>query len=261
MTKHCHHERHDDDDDDHDQNGDHGHNLPPVKINARLDPSAEKANGDALFGSGNPGKGWLVEDNGHFEVGQMHNFRTGDTIQPFAVDHGVFIFNGPAGQQVVDPSHNVSAAQANRGAVNEAWSFDTGAHGPGGLTQQQFLASGGKEEVKIDLDPSAGFKWLTLDAKYDPIHNPGGSHVVWETHDNTFFAKGTIVVSDDAGNAFTTQNSTNLAFFQSLIDVDPHHKGIQTGGVSPTGTYDFETSVTDSHNHVILDVHSQYHLG
>src|SRR5947199_5058159 len=144
MTKHHNQGRCDGDDDN--DGHDHGHNLPPVKIDAALDATAEKANGEALFGSGNPGNGWLVEDNGHFEVGQMHNFRTGDTIQPFAVDHGVFIFNGPAGAQVVDPAHNVSAARADRGAVSEAWSFDTGAHGPGGMTPQQFLASGGKEE-------------------------------------------------------------------------------------------------------------------
>jgi hypothetical protein len=259
------HKQYDDDDDHHDfrddDRGDHDNDLPPIKINASLDPTAEKTNGDAITGSGIPGHGWLVQDNGHIEVAQLNAYRTGHTIQPYAVDHdGTFIFNDPAGPQVIDPAHDVSVANANRAALSESWSFDTGANGPGGQTQQQFLASGGHEQIKIDLDPGAGFKWLTLDAKYDPLHATGSSSVVWVAHDNTFVPKGTVVVNDDAGNAYTTQNSTNLAFFKQFIDTDPHTPGVQQGPIGSPGTYDFETLTTDAHNHVLADIHSSFHL-
>lgn len=250
-------DNHLDDRDDH--HGNRGHHLPPTQIDATLDPTATDGNGHTLNGTGNPDTGFILQDAGHIEVGQNIHYRTGDTIQPSAVEHnGTLDFNGPAGPQVVDPAHDVSSANANRGAVSFDWSFDTAAHG-GSETQQQFLSSGGTEQIKLDLDPGAGDNFLILDAKYDPLHNPNGSHVVWVADNNAFATEGIhqgqMVVADDGGNAFTTQNSTNLAFFQSLIDVDPHHPGTQVGGISPAGQYDFETIVTD-HHQTVADVHS-----
>lgn len=237
--------------------------LPDTQLNASLDvATATDGNGHALFGSGNPATGWQVQEAGHNEVGMHIHYRQGDTILPDAVKpNGVLVYHGPDGAQVADPAHHVPAANANRAAVNFDWSFDTGANGPGGQTQQQFLANGGTEQIKIDLDPGAGFKWLWLDAKYDPAHNPNGSHVVWTAHNNTFAAQGIhqgdILVADDAGNTFATQNSTNLAFFNSLIDHDSHVPGIQGGSIAPAGTYDFELIMTNAHHQTIADVHSQ----
>jgi hypothetical protein len=156
----------------------------------------------------------------------------------------------PAGPQVVDTSHGVSDAVANRGATSFDFSFDTDV-GPGShQTIQQFLASGGQFLFNIDLDPGAGNDPLQLHAVYDPLHNTGGSHVVWQDdHHN-------IVIGDDGGNAFVTQNSQNLAFYQSLIDVDPHHHGVQTGTISPAGTYDIEEQIVAPHHDVLADIHS-----
>ncbi|MBR0773579.1 hypothetical protein JQ543_06855 [Bradyrhizobium diazoefficiens] len=233
-----------------------------IQQNHTLDSNATNpATGDAWFGTGNPVTGWQVLDTGHIEIGANIHYRTGDQIQPSSVaSDGSLIFHGPAGPQVVDPAHNVSSANPNRAAVSFDWSFDLGANGNGGQTQQQALTHGWTEQVKIDLDPGAGFKYLTLNAVYDPVHNPGGSHVVWEAADNTFAAQGInqgqIVVADDAGNAFATQNSTNLAFFNSLIDHDPNTPGVQGGGVAPAGTYDFVETVLNPGGNVMAEIHS-----
>jgi len=245
-------------------NGGHGH-LPPTQLNATLDPTATDGHGHILSGTGIPATGWEKEDAGHNELATQISFRTGDFIQPSAVEHnGTLDFTGRAGTQIVDPAHNVGTANANRGAMAESWSFDTGANGAGGQTQQQFLASGGHEEIKIDLDPGAGFKFLTLTAVYDPVHNPTGSHVVWEAADNAWaaqgIAKGQIVVADDGGNATTTQNTTNLAFFNPLIDHDPHTPGIQGGAIAPAGDYEFNVTMTDNHGHQIASIHNDLHL-
>jgi hypothetical protein len=71
--------------------------------------------------------------------------------------------------------------------------------------------------------------------------------VVWET------SAGQIVIADDAGNQYVTQNSQNLAFYQSLIDTDPHSPGIQTGGISPAGQYTIESEIVVNH-HVVADL-------
>jgi hypothetical protein len=226
-------------------------NLPPTFLNANLDVTATDGNGHTLNGSGNPATGWETENNGAFQLGSNVHYRTGDTAQPTAVDeHGTLFYNMPAGPQVVDPAHNVSSAVANRGATSFDFSFDTGV-GPGShQTIQQFLASGGQFLFSIDLDPGAGNDPLQLHAVYDPVHNTGGSHVVWQdSHHN-------IVIGDDGGNAFVTQNSQNLAFYQSLIDVDPNHHGVQTGGISPAGTYDIQEQIIDRHHEVLADIHS-----
>jgi hypothetical protein len=52
------------------------------------------------------------------------------------------------------------------------------------------------------------------------------------------------------------QNSQNLAFYQSLIDVDPHHHGVQTGPISPVGTYDIQEQIVAPHHDVLADIHS-----
>jgi hypothetical protein len=244
-------------DDDGHHHGHHGHHLPPVQLNATLDLNATDGSGHTLNGSGNPASGWEIENFGRIQLASDVHYRTGDTVQPSAVEeNGDLVYNMPAGPQVVDLAHGVSSANAARGATSFDFSFSTG-HDPAHLeTIQQFLASGGKFEIQYDLDPGHGDKFLTLDAAYDPVHNTGGSHVVWETADSTFFTKGTIIIADDGGNQYVTQNSQNLAFYRSLIDVDPHTPGIQVGPVSPAGTYDINYAVYDPHNQVVAAIHN-----
>ena len=103
---------------------------------------------------------------------------------------------------------------------------------------------------KIDLDASEKNDPMVLHAVYDPTINTGGSHVVWMDKDDN------IIIADDAGNAYVTQNSQNYAFYQSLVDTDPNTPGTQTGPVGAAGTYEIEAKIIDSHNHVIADIHS-----
>lgn len=250
---------------------DHGYLLlpqflrPAIQQNAAVDSTATDGHGHLLTGSGVPATGLQVTEQGHNELAIYMGYRTGDFIQPASVSpDGDLLFNGRAGAQVIDPAHNVTVARADRGAMAEGWSFDTGANGPGGMTQQQFLAAGGQEIIKIDLDPGAGEKNLILKAVYDAVHNPGGSHIVWQAADNTFAAQGIhqgdILVADDGGNQYTTQNTTNLAFFNNLIDHNPNQAGIQSGPIAPAGDYGFEVETVGTNHAVMLRIDSTLHL-
>jgi hypothetical protein len=214
--------------------------LPPVGL-GNLDANATDGNGHALFGSGNPSTNWEIQSNSNFQLGTNIHYRTGDQILPEANDHGTLIYDAPAGPQVVDTAHGVSSAQANRGATSFDFSFSTG-HGSNPETIQSFLAHGGEMLVKIDVDPTAKTDFLTLHAVYDSTLNAGGSHVVWEDKN------GSVVIGDDSGNQYVTQNSQNLAFYQSLIDTNPNKPGVQTGGVSPPGQYDLVFEMLDHGN-------------
>jgi hypothetical protein len=249
------HGTHDDDSDDlfHHR---HHHNLSPTYLDSVLDITATDGNGHTLTGSGNPASGWEVQTSGSYQLGSLVHYRTGDTVQPVGVtDDGVLIYQMPAGPQVVDPSHDVSAANPNRAATSFDFSFDTGVGSGSHQTIQQFLASGGEFLLKIDLDPTTHNDPLTLHAVYDPVHNTGGSHVVWEDSHHH------IVIADDGGNQFVTQNSQNYAFYQSLIDINPHMHGIQIGGVGPAGLFDIEEQIIAPHHQVVADVHSLLDVG
>ena len=118
------------------------------------------------------------------------------------------------------------------------------------------MASGGQFIYNIDLDPSQKTDFLTLHAVWDPAVNQHGSGVVWED------SKGDIVIGDDGGNAYVTQNSQNYAFYNSLIDTDPHTKGIQPSStVGPVGTFDIEAKVIDSHHNVLADIDTTLEIG
>jgi hypothetical protein len=186
MSRHSHQ--------DHDDDG-HGNDddLPLTFLNATLDASATDGNGHTLNGSGNPASGWETQTDGSFQLGTDVHYRQGDTVQPVAVDgDGTLIYQMPGGPQVADPAHGVPGANANRAATSFDFSFDTGV-GPGPhQTIQQFLASGGEFIYKIDLDPGQDNDPLVLHAVYDPVHNTGGSHVVWEDLHNN------IVIADES---------------------------------------------------------------
>jgi len=230
---------------------DERHDDPAIALNATLDVTATDGNGHTLNGSGNPAAGWETQTSGAFQLGTDVHYRQGDTVQPVAVtDDGALLYNMPAGAQVADPAHGVFTANANRAATSFDFSFDTGV-GPGAhQTIQDFLASGGEFIFKIDLDPTAHNNPLTLHAVYDPVHNPGGSHVVWED------AHSNVIIGDDGGNGYVTQNSQNYAFYNSVIDTDPHMPGIQTGSVGPAGMFDLEAQIVAPHHDVLADIHS-----
>lgn len=225
--------------------------LPLTLLNATLDATATDGNGHILSGSGNPASGWEIQNNGSFQLGTDVHYRQGETVQPVALtDDGHLVYEMPAGSQVVDAAHGVPVANANRAAVSFDFSFDTGVGSGTHQTIEQFLASGGQFIFKIDLDPGAGNNPLVLHAVYDASTNTGGSHVVWQDQHNN------VVIADDAGNDYVTQNSQNYAFYQALIDVDPHTHGIQTGPVGVAGTYEIEEQIFAPHHEIIADIHS-----
>lgn len=242
-----------------------GKPLAPVLFNHDLNIAlATDGLGHALFGSGNSIHGWEISEDSfqfkhdpiiqHFELASEVVYRQGDTVQPDSVTPekrgGVVMhYTMPDGPQVVDAAHGVFAANANRSAASFNYEFTMVDE-----TIQQFLASGGELHFKIDMDAGPKVHFLDLHAVYDPIHNPGGSHVVWE--DNG----GNIFIADDGGNSHTTANSQNLAFYKTLIDVDPHTKGVQTGAIGFAGDYHIVEQIMDPQHHLVAQNHTDLFL-
>lgn len=236
------------------------HKLPATLLNATVALNAtDPGNSDYIInGSGNPADGWAIQNNGEFQLATDVHYRQGDTVQPVSVSSdGVLHYEMPAGQQMEDPDHNVPPDNPNNphAATSFDWSFDTGAGSGPHPTIQEFLASGGQMFYSIDLDPSEHNNPLVLHAVYDASINTGGSHVVWMDSHNT------VVIADDDGNDYVTQNSQNLGFYQSLIDTDPHTPGIQTGPLGVAGIFDIEAKIIAPHHKVVADIHSQLHIG
>lgn len=219
-------------------------NGPDTALNATVSPAGVGANGALLFGSGNPPTGFLQQeaDRTPLELDLSVIHRTGNTIQPSGVTScGEIIYTVPAGPQVVDPANNVSAGNPTRAA----WNFNYAALlGASAGTLQQFLASGNRLEIKIDLDPGPGVRNLTLHAVLDPAHNPAGSHIVWET------AQGAILFGDDGGTTQATENSENDDFWAALIGSDPKHPGYDFG----PAVFNIELTAETRNGHELADI-------
>ena len=230
--------------------------LPPTLLNATVADNATDGSGHILNGGGNPADGWAIQNHKDLQLATDIHYRQGDTVQPVSVDSdGKLHFEMQAGPQVVDSDHGVPVANANRAAASFDWSFDSDASGAPDQTIAEFLASGGQFLFKIDLDPTEHNHPLVLHAVYDAAANPGGSGVIWQDCNNN------TLIADDAGNAFVTQNSQNYAFYNSLIDTDPHTPGIQPSAtVGPAGTFDIEAQIIDQHHQLVADIHSVLHL-
>ncbi len=239
--------------------------LPQTVLNTVLDVTGTNGNGSWLNGSGIPATGVVQQDSGHHENSQMFTYRQGSTIQPTGVDpDGEINFVGPSGPQVIDPAHNVSAANAGRGAIAIGVSFNHGANGPGGMTAEQFYDAGGKDIWRIDLDPTANVNFLNLEAAYNPTINPTGSNTVFVAMDNNWAAQGItqgmVIATDNGGNQFAVQQFTNLAFFNNLIDHDPNVAGIQGGPIAPAGTYDIVSEQIGITGATLTSIHTELTL-
>jgi hypothetical protein len=230
--------------DNNDQGNDQGqgflHKFQTVLGN--LNANATDGNGHVLQGTGNPSTNWEIQTNGNFQLGTSVHYRFGDQVMPVGSDDGTLIYNVPAGPQVVDPTHHVPTAAANRNTVNWDYSFST-SNGTNGESLQGFLTHG-QMLIQIDTDPGKGTNFLTLHAVYDPALNSAStrsSGIVWE--DNA----GHVIIGDDQGNANVTQNSQNPAFYASLIDTNPTQPGIQppSNGIAPPGQYDLVFEMID----------------
>jgi len=239
--------------------------LPQTVLNTVLDVTGTNGNGSWLNGSGIPATGVVQQDSGHHENSQMFAYRQGSTIQPTGVDpDGEINFVGPSGPQVIDPAHNVSAANAGRGAIAIGVSFNHGANGPGGMTAEQFYDAGGKDIWRLDLDPSPNVNFLNLESVYNPTLNPTGSNTVFVAMDNNWAAQGitqgTVIATDNGGNQFAVQQFTNLAFFNNLIDHDPNVAGIQGGPIAPAGSYEFVSEQIGVTGVLLTSIHTELTL-
>ena len=236
--------------------------LPQTVLNATLDITGTNGNGSWLNGSGIPANGVIQQDSGHHENSQMFTYRQGATIQSIGVNSdGEIVFTGPSGPQVIDPLHNVSVANAGRGAIAIGVSFNHGANGPGGMTAEQFYNAGGQDIWRIDLDPTANVNFLNLESMYNPTINPNGSNTVFVAMDNNWAAQGitqgTVIATDNGGNQFAVQQFTNLAFFNNLIDHDPNVDGIQSGSIAPAGTYDIVSEQIGITGATLTSIHTE----
>jgi hypothetical protein len=218
--------------------------APSTFFDATVAPAGIAANGFLFFGSGNPPTGFAQQEDPKtpLELDLSLIYRTGDTIQPAGVTGcGEIIYRVPAGPQVVDPAHNVTAANANRAA----WNFNYAVVlGDGADTLEEFLRERNSLEIKIDLDPGPGVRTLTLHAVFDPTLNPGGSHIVWQTR------QGQVLFGDDGGTAAATENSENDAFWRTLIGSDPR----QLGYDFEPATFNLELKAARSDGHVLADI-------
>ena len=217
---------------------------PSTAFDATVAPAGIAANGFLFFGAGNPPTGFAQQEDPttplELDLGLI--FRTGDSIPPAGVTRcGEIIYRVPAGPQVIDLAHNVTVANPNRAA----WNFNYAVVlGDGADTLEQFLRSRNRLEIKIDLDPGPNVRTLTLDAVYDPAHNPAGSHIVWETR------QGQIQIGDDGGTTEATENSENDAFWAALIGSDPHHLGYDFG----PATFNLELKAVAHDGRVLADI-------
>jgi hypothetical protein len=120
--------------------------------------------------------------------------------------------------------YNVLPGGSPSNAARAEWNFDFAAtdYSP----DQDFTYT-----LELDIDPGAGENWVTLYSSAAPLDT-------------------------DLGSGSTFQNSTNLAFYASLIDTDPNTPGIQpytlgdgTFGVRLTA-YDADSGVMIARNQV-----------
>jgi hypothetical protein len=175
-----------------------------VHIDAQLDPTGRDSGGHLFTGSGNNSTPMKVVDNNHADVELALGvaYRTGDSIHSSFTDFtGATHYNVPAGQQVLDPAHNVSSNASNRAAWKVDFSVDSALDGSTKhLDQFDF-------KMLLDTDPTGGvnFKELHLAASATA---PDG--YVWlDSH-------GVAVIDDGKGNPAhpgqVNQNSMNLDF-------------------------------------------------
>lgn len=110
-------------------------------------------------------------------------------------------------------SYNVVTGSSLSSAPRAEWNFDFAAtdYSP----DQNFTYT-----LELDVDPGAGESWVTLYSSAAPLDS-------------------------DLGSGSTFQNSTNIFFYRSLIDIDPATAGVQPYALGD-GTFAVRLSAFDS---------------
>lgn len=176
----------------------HGWYRPDYVTNdsdGTLSALAHDASGNIFAGIGNSADNYVIESNAAFdiELGLKVHYRTGDTVLPSFVDDatGVAHFTVDSGTQ--DGRHNENGVNVNRAA----WNFDYSALVDDELGNLDDFSI----KLLLDTDKSAAVNYVDL-FSFDPI----AGHQIEE---------------------YLAQDSFNLAFASSIIDIDPDAEGIQ----------------------------------
>lgn len=211
--------------------------------------AAATTGGQMYFGSGNLPTNYIMErhEGAGIEVGLKVHYRTGIDITPNAIDaDGTAHFTVPSGSQVVDPAHQVYAADPNRAA----WSVDFSELV--GLNGRTDNLANYTAKLFVDVDPTAGTNYIVL----TQVKNASGA-TPWISDRSA--AEG--ILDQDGSISTLSQNSFNygFGFIKNYIDADANTAGVQpyTYGA---GSFDIKLEVYNSGgvklvgSHIVVDV-------
>ena len=225
-------------------------NLPGQAMDAQLqkfdisdgfgtvDSSAIFGGTQMYYGSGNSPNNFHIEQNNTLgiQLDLKEHYRTGNDIAASSVDaDGTAHFNVPSGTQVVDPTHGVGSANANRGAWNFDFVVATGLNGQttdlSSFTFKLAITQNGTNTHIFDLDP-ATHVWID---EGNPTVGFGGDDF---NHPASL-----------ATQSHVAENSVNMAFVTGAFG------NLATSTASGT-TYDIKLEAFD-HSHLVAMVHDQ----
>jgi hypothetical protein len=154
---------------------------------ALIDPLARNpaSPNNMYYGTSNPADDWNVvrHEGAQVELGLKIKHRGGDEYAEASIGpDGVATYNVLTGPQATNPNR-------------AEWNFDFAA--TDFSPDDDFVYT-----LELDVDPTAGVKWVTLYSSANPLDT-------------------------NLGTGATFQNSTNIAFYKDFIDIDPATPGIQ----------------------------------
>lgn len=197
-----------------------------------LDPVA--IDGDEPYhGDGNDEHNWSIARNEThgLEAGLQIKERGGDAYDPDSVDaDGTVHWIAPSGE----------------GAAGRAvWNWDYSVASTDGDPLTDYTV-----KMFVDMDPSDAVDYMQFDAVPGPATDGGA--FVWEVNGNP-------AIVDDGGNAFVSQNSQNLGFYEQFMDMDDGTPGIQPYNFSEA-EIDILLQVADMSGNVLLENHGVVHV-
>jgi hypothetical protein len=187
---------------------------------------------EMYFGDGNLPTNYniTVDDKTNIELGLKIHYRQGDDITPVSIDaDGTAHYVVPDGTQVVDPAHNVGAANPNRAAWNFDFSVNTGLNGST-KTLDNF-------DFRIIISSGDGERGV-----FDLAHlGPGNTPWVNDPPTGSF-------ADEDGSNPQLSQNSVNLGFnfLKAIFGTDVLDAG---------ETYDILLQAFDDKGKIVAQVH------
>lgn len=216
----------------------------PTFIQEEVDETAQDdtSPGNLWVGSGIPATNFIIRlnDDAGVELAIKGMYRQGADILPKLVDtDGVIHVEVPAGHQLV-PSVRTDRAIWN-------WTFSVNvAIDPSNPDLDWYDGV-----LLVDVDPSDNTSYLPLRlARVTTTPTGQASGFGWKLG-------STFVIGDDEGNAKVTQNSQNMAFYESAIDADPNTPGQQSYAATDygPGQFDIILRLSKKHSYKVNELH------